>query len=46
VRELAQKYNVDMVLADRSQLLALPRAYWNEEYVVYRIDEPFSDNGE
>ncbi len=38
VRELANKYGADYVLSDRSQLLTLPRAYWNEEYVVYRID--------
>ena len=37
VRELAQKYEADFVLSDRAQLLALPRAYWNEEYVVYRV---------
>ena len=39
VRELATKYGADMVLADRSQLLSLPRAYWNEEYVIYRIED-------
>jgi hypothetical protein len=39
VRELANKYSADYVLMDRGQLLALPRVYWNEEYVVYRIDE-------
>lgn len=39
VRELAKKYAADFVLSDRSQLLSLPRAYWNEEYVVYRLDE-------
>jgi hypothetical protein len=39
VRELAMKYGADMVVADRSQLLSLPRAYWNEEYVVYRVDD-------
>jgi hypothetical protein len=33
------KYGADMVLADRSQLLPLPRAYWNQEYVVYRISD-------
>jgi hypothetical protein len=38
VRELARKYKADFVLSDRTQLLGLPRAYWNEEYVVYRID--------
>jgi hypothetical protein len=39
VRELAKKYGADMVLADRGQLLSLPRAYWNEEYVVYRVGD-------
>jgi hypothetical protein len=39
VRELAKKYGADYVLSDRSQLLTLPRAYWNEEYVVYRIKD-------
>jgi hypothetical protein len=38
VRELAKKYGADYVLSDRSQLLSLPRAYRNEEYVVYRIE--------
>jgi hypothetical protein len=46
VRELAIKYGADMVLADRSQLLSLPRAYWNEEYVVYRIEDQPAGNGE
>lgn len=38
VRSLAQQYGALFVLSDRGQLLSLPRAYWNEEYVVYRID--------
>ncbi len=38
VRQLAKKYGADYVLSDRSQLLSLPRAYRNEEYVVYRIE--------
>jgi hypothetical protein len=38
VRERAKKYKADFVLSDRAQLLNLPRAYWNEEYVVYRIE--------
>jgi hypothetical protein len=38
VQELGKKYRADFVLSDRTQLLALPRAYWNEEYVVYRIE--------
>ncbi len=38
VRELAIKNHADYVLMDRGQLLSLPVAYWNEEYVVYRID--------
>jgi hypothetical protein len=37
VRELALKHGADYVLMDRGQLLKLPIAYWNEEYVVYRI---------
>lgn len=37
VRELAQKYHAQYVLMDRGQLLSLPIAFWNEEYVVYRI---------
>jgi hypothetical protein len=39
VRELARKYGADFVLMDRGQLLALPREYWNEEYVIYRVDD-------
>ncbi len=39
VRELAAKYGADYVLMDRGQLLSLPRVYWNEEYVVYRVDD-------
>jgi hypothetical protein len=46
VRELAKKYKADFVLSDRSQLLDLPRAYWNEEYVVYRIDEEANASGQ
>jgi hypothetical protein len=38
VRELAKKYGAEFVLSDRAQLLSLPRAYWNEEYVVYRVE--------
>jgi hypothetical protein len=45
VHELAQKYGADFVLSDRGQLLSLPRAYWNEEYVVYRTDERTVDAG-
>ena len=37
VRELAKKYNASYVLMDRGQLLALPVAFKNEEYIVYRI---------
>jgi hypothetical protein len=40
VRELAQKYHADYVLMDRSQLLALPVVYRNDEYIVYRIKNP------
>jgi hypothetical protein len=39
VRESALKFGADYVLMDRGQLLSLPRVYWNEEYVVYRIDD-------
>jgi hypothetical protein len=38
VRELSIKYHAPFVLADRSQLLSLPIAYSNEEYIVYRIE--------
>jgi hypothetical protein len=38
VRELAKKYGAQYVLSDRGQLLRLPVAYDNEEYVVYKID--------
>jgi hypothetical protein len=38
VRQLAQKYHAHYVLMDRSQLLALPIAFKNEEYVVYKIE--------
>jgi hypothetical protein len=38
VKELAKEYGFNYVLADRSQLLRLPVAYMNEEYVVYRIE--------
>ena len=39
VRELAIKYGARFVLMDRSQLLSLPIAFRNEEYVVYRIED-------
>ncbi len=39
VKELANKYRAQYVLADRGQLLGLPIAFWNEEYVVYRIQD-------
>ena len=45
VRELALRYGAEFVLTDRSQLLSLPRAYWNEEYVVYRIEHRTADTG-
>jgi hypothetical protein len=45
VQELATKYGADYVLSDRGQLLALPRAYWNEEYVVYRIEHRTAGDG-
>jgi hypothetical protein len=39
VRELAKKYHAQYVLSDRAQLLSLPIAFWNDEYVVYRIPD-------
>ena len=39
VRELAKKYHANYVLSDRGQLLSLPIAFENEEYVVYRIED-------
>jgi hypothetical protein len=38
VRELATKYNANYVLMDRGQLLSLPVAYKNDEYVIYHIN--------
>jgi hypothetical protein len=45
VMELAIQYGATYVLADRSQLLSLPRAYWNEEYVVYRVGDSSNRDG-
>jgi hypothetical protein len=45
VLEIAQKYHAHFVLSDRKQLLKLPVAFQNEEYIVYRIDEPPVGNG-
>lgn len=45
VRELAKKYHASYVLMDRGQLLSLPLAFWNEEYVVYRIENPSAGKG-
>jgi hypothetical protein len=39
VRELAKKYHAKYVLSDRGQLLSLPIAFENEEYVVYRVED-------
>ena len=44
VRELALKYGADYVFMDRGQLLSLPRVFWNEEYVVYRIEDRRAGN--
>jgi hypothetical protein len=44
VRELATKYHAAYVLMDRGQLLSLPIAFWNEEYVVYRIENRKAGN--
>lgn len=38
VLELARKYHAAYVLSDRQQLLELPVAFQNDEYVVYRIE--------
>ena len=46
VRELALKYGADYVIMDRGQLVSLPRVYWNEEYVVYRIEDRSEHLGE
>jgi hypothetical protein len=46
VRELALKYGADYVIMDRGQLLSLPRVFWNEEYVVYRIEDRSGPLGE
>lgn len=40
VREIARQYGADFVIMDRGQLLSLPIAYKNDEYVIYRIDAP------
>jgi hypothetical protein len=45
VRALAEKYHADYVLSDRGQLLTLPVAYSNDEYVVYRIKSRIADHG-
>ena len=45
VRELAMKYGAAYVLMDRGQLLSLPIAFWNEEYVVYRIENRSTGKG-
>jgi hypothetical protein len=41
VRELALEHKADFVLMDRGQLLSLPVAYRNEEYIIYRIPHEF-----
>lgn len=45
VLDMANKYHVQYVLSDRKQLLKLPIAFWNKEYVVYRIDEQGAGSG-
>jgi len=45
VRELAHRFGADYALMDRGQLLSLPRVFWNEEYVVYRIEDGNAGNG-
>ena len=37
VRELAEQYGFEFVLTDDESPLALPVAYRNEAYVVYRV---------
>ncbi len=39
VHELAKKYHASYVLMDRGQLLALPIAFKNDEYIVYQIKD-------
>jgi hypothetical protein len=45
VRELAAKYHARYVLMDRGQLLSLPVAFKNEEYIVYRIEDRGTSQG-
>lgn len=45
VQELAHEYGAEYVLMDRSQLLSLPRVFWNEEYVIYRIENRSAGHG-
>lgn len=44
VLELAKKYHASYALSDRSQLLKLPVAYKNDEYVVYRFEDRSAGN--
>jgi uncharacterized protein DUF6798 len=37
ITQLATQYNADYVLTDHRQPLELPVAYWNEEYVIYKV---------
>jgi hypothetical protein len=39
VKDLARKYHAQFVLSDRAQLLKLPVAFRNSEYVVYRVED-------
>jgi hypothetical protein len=39
LRQLADQYHFDYVLANRGELLSLPIAYLNDEYVVYRVND-------
>lgn len=45
VRELANKYHAQYVLSDRLELLDLPVAFANEDYVVYRIEDRNAGDG-
>jgi hypothetical protein len=46
VRELALKYGASYALMDRTQLVSLPHVYLNKEYVVYRIENGRTGDGE
>jgi hypothetical protein len=39
VRQVARQYGARYVLTDRREPLSLPVVYWNDEYVVYAVDD-------